>query len=134
MPVHAQWQGRGWGIERQRAYECGRERERERERQGVLASPFICFLPLGSALCILGSARSAVLPEVLTPALRSFFDLPLFYFHRLFPSLSFAAAAKSLQSGMSLCDPIDGSPPGFPVPGIFQARTLEWIAISFSNA
>jgi len=44
-----------------------------------------------------------------------------------------AAAAKSLQSCMTLCDPIDGSPPGFPVPGILQARTLEWVAISFSN-
>ena len=40
-------------------------------------------------------------------------------------------AAKSLQSCSTLCDPIDGSPPGFPVPGIFQARTLEWVAISF---
>ena len=45
-----------------------------------------------------------------------------------------AAAAKSLQSCPTLCDPIDGSPPGSPVPGILQARTLEWIAISFSNA
>jgi len=45
-----------------------------------------------------------------------------------------AAAAKSLQSCPTLCDPIDGSPPGSPVPGIFQARTLEWLAISFSNA
>ena len=45
-----------------------------------------------------------------------------------------AAAAKSLQSCPTLCDPRDGSPPGFPVPGILQARTLEWIAISFSNA
>ena len=45
-----------------------------------------------------------------------------------------AAAAKLLQSGPTLCDPIDGSPPGFPVPGILQARTLEWVAISFSNA
>ena len=45
-----------------------------------------------------------------------------------------AAAAKSLQSCMTLCDPIDGSPPGSPIPGIFQARTLEWVAISFSNA
>ena len=45
-----------------------------------------------------------------------------------------AAAAKSLQSCPTLCDPIDGSPPGFPVPGILQARTLEWVAISFSNA
>ena len=45
-----------------------------------------------------------------------------------------AAAAKSLQSCPTLCDPIDGSPTGSPVPGIFQARTLEWVAISFSNA
>ena len=45
-----------------------------------------------------------------------------------------AAAAKSLQSCPTLCDPIDGSPPGSPVPGIIQARTLEWVAISFSNA
>ena len=45
-----------------------------------------------------------------------------------------AAAAKSLQSCPTLCDPIDGSPPGSPIPGILQARTLEWVAISFSNA
>ena len=45
-----------------------------------------------------------------------------------------AAAAKSLQSCPTLCDPIDGSPPGSPVPGILQARTLEWVAISFSTA
>ena len=45
-----------------------------------------------------------------------------------------AAAANSLQSCLTLCDPIDGSPPGSPVPGILQARTLEWVAISFSNA
>ena len=44
------------------------------------------------------------------------------------------AAAKSLQSCPTLCDPIDGSPPGSPVPGILQARALEWVAISFSNA
>ena len=44
------------------------------------------------------------------------------------------AAAKSLQSCPTLCNPIDGSPPGSPVPGILQARTLEWVAISFSNA
>ena len=51
-------------------------------------------------------------------------------------SLPYAAAtaAKSLQSCLTLCDPIDGSPPGSPVPGILQARTLEWVAISFSNA
>ena len=45
-----------------------------------------------------------------------------------------ATTAKSLQSCVTLCDPIDGSPPGSPVPGILQARTLEWVAISFSNA
>ena len=45
-----------------------------------------------------------------------------------------AAAAKSLQSCPTLCDPIDGSPLGSPIPGILQARTLEWVAISFSNA
>ena len=47
---------------------------------------------------------------------------------------SAAAAAKSLQSCPTLCNPVDGSPPGSPVPGVLQARTLEWVAISFSNA
>ena len=62
---------------------------------------------------------------------------------QLFPGSTFSGgdgvvmqsyAAKSCQSCPTLCDPIDGSPPGSPVPGILQARTLEWIAISFSNA
>ena len=48
--------------------------------------------------------------------------------------VSHAAAAATLRSCPTLCDPIDGSPPGSPVPGILQARTLEWVAISFSNA
>ena len=52
----------------------------------------------------------------------------------LWSSLYAAAAAKSRQSCPTLCDPIDGSPPGSTVPGILQARTLEWVAISFSNA
>ena len=50
------------------------------------------------------------------------------------PTPASAAAAKSLQSCLTLCDPIDGSPPGSPTPGILQVRTLEWVAISFSNA
>ena len=50
------------------------------------------------------------------------------------PHVGAASAAKSLQSCPTLCDPIDGSPPGSPVPGILQARTLEWVAIAFSNA
>ena len=49
-------------------------------------------------------------------------------------TFSLAAAAKSLPSCPTLCDPIDRSPPGSPVPGILQARTLEWVAIAFSNA
>ena len=49
-------------------------------------------------------------------------------------SAAAAAAAKSLQSCLTLCDPIEGSPPGSPIPGILQAKTLEWVAISFSNA
>ena len=54
---------------------------------------------------------------------------------KLEPSyIAAAAAAKSLQSCPTMCDPIDGSPPGSPVPGILQARILEWVAISFSNA
>ena len=49
------------------------------------------------------------------------------------PETAAAAAAKSLQLCPTLCDPIDGSPPGSPILGILQARTLEWVAISFSN-
>ena len=52
----------------------------------------------------------------------------------VFTVVVYGCAAKSRQSCPTLCDPIDGSPPGFPVPGILQARTLEWVAISFSNA
>ena len=48
--------------------------------------------------------------------------------------ICYAAAAKSLQLCPILCDPIDGSPPGSPIPGTLQARTLEWVAVSFSNA
>ena len=52
----------------------------------------------------------------------------------MFHEWQYAAAAKSRQACRSLWDTIDGSPPGSPVPGILQARTLEWVAISFSNA
>ena len=50
------------------------------------------------------------------------------------PTSAAAAAAKSFQSCLTLCDPTDGSLPGFPIPGILQVRTMEWVAISFSNA
>ena len=58
----------------------------------------------------------------------------LFPFSIIEECLEAAAAAKSLQLCPTLCDPIDGSPPGSTIPGILQARTLEWVAISFSNA
>ena len=69
--------------------------------------------------------------ESATPALQAD-SLPLSHWEG--PSNERAAAAKSLQLCPTLCDPIDGSPPGFPVPGILQAKTLKWGAISFSNA
>ena len=59
----------------------------------------------------------------------------IIYFNQLTAAAAAAAAAsKSLQSCLTLCDPLDGSPPGSAVPGILQARTLEWVVISFSNA
>ena len=57
-----------------------------------------------------------------------------FIYMVMFFLVASAAAAKSLQSCPTLCDPIDGSPPGSSIPGILQARILEWVAISFSNA
>ena len=90
-PQHAGGRRRGRGREirggRRRGTEQTHVGESQRER---LAPPFTCFLPPGPAVCKLGSARRAVLPEVLTPVLGPFFDLPLFYFHGLFPSLSFS--------------------------------------------
>ena len=66
------------------------------------------------------------------------FGAPLFCVHSALqfslPLVAAAAAAKPLQSCPTLCDPVDGSPPASPVPGILQARTLEWVAISFSSA
>ena len=67
-------------------------------------------------------------PDLASPALQGD-SLPMSHLPK-----SAAAAAKSLQSCPILCDPIDGSPPGSSVPGILQARILEWVAISFSNA
>ena len=63
-----------------------------------------------------------------------FVSMYLFIPFHILSSYATAATAKSLQSCPTLCDPTDGSPPGSPIPGILQARTLEWVAISFSNA
>ena len=60
--------------------------------------------------------------------------MPLYFDRDCISLFLMAATAKLLQSCPTLCDPIDGSPPGSAVPGILQARTLQWVAISFSNA
>ena len=69
-------------------------------------------------------------------SMRTFFSLQevVSYLFVVNSPLAAVAATKLLQLCPTLCDPIDGSPPGSPVPGILQARTLEWVAISFSNA
>jgi len=66
-------------------------------------------------------------PKPAPPAFRYFLQVSIYKY-------MYTATAESLQSCPTLCDPIDGSPPGSPIPGILQARTLEWVAISFSNA
>ena len=84
----------------------------------------------------MSSSRSAITPSWLSGSWRSFLYSSVYSCHLFLISFaSFAAAAaKSLQSCPTLCDPINGSPPGSPIPGILQARVLEWVAISFSNA
>ena len=88
----------------------------------LINSPTLCQVPLRMIKHIWSSFSSIPCPLSLG-------DICLGAFYS-----SSAAAAKSLQSSPTLCDPIDGSPPGSPVPGILQARILEWVAISFSNA
>ena len=73
-------------------------------------------------------------PSILHTPVSQENSLPIERPDKPFSMVAAAAAAKSLQSCPTLCDLIDGSPPGSPVPGILQARTLEWVAISFSNA
>ena len=88
-------------------------------------------LPFHSSLSCLGEGNGHPLLHHLV----LFNAAPNVFLTAVSQPLSFcAAAAKSLQSGPTLCDLRDSRPPGSPVPGILQARTLEWIAISFSNA
>ena len=97
-----------------------------------------CLFTLSRA----GSFKEGSCPAFSLKKLKFWLDFPTLFGlhifsvqdHRTFSSAATAAAAKSLQSCLTLCGPIDGSPPGSPVPGILQARTLEWVAISFSNA
>ena len=81
----------------------------------------------------MSGSESETTPSWLSQSWRPFLYSFSVCSHHLF-LISFYYAAKSLQSCPTLCGPIDGSPPGSPIPGILQARTLEWVAISFSNA
>ena len=94
---------------------------------GLYIKNMICFVNNGKTA--FQSSSSSVFPRVI-------FNFNKFNILMCFPSwiMVLAAAAKSLQSCPTLCDPIDGSPLGSSVPGILQARILEWVAISFSNA
>ena len=87
---------------------------------------------LNFSFLLLDSCKTMIIYLLDYPSLAYFWpsDIPTYCYTPEFPD----AAAKSLQSCPTLCDPIDGSPPGSPVPGILQARILEWVAISFSKA
>ena len=94
------------------------------------------------SLCLPGFCSSVIYPPNIPKASTlqsSNFHLHcvsevLLYTYFILPHYTAAAAAKSHQSCPTLCDPTDSSPPGSPIPGILQARTLEWVAVSFSNA
>ena len=87
---------------------------------------------MGCPVLLQGVSRTLV--ESVSLALAGGFFITSATWEALRKFINVAAAAKSLQSCPTLCDPIDGSPPGSPVPGILQARILEWVAIFFSNA
>ena len=99
-----------------------------------------CSIPGFPVLHHLLELAHTLIDRVVNAIQPSVLCCPLLLLPSVFPSIrvfslpAAAAAAKSFQSCLTLCDPLDGSPPGSPVPGILQARTLEWVAISFSNA
>ena len=88
---------------------------------------WVSVMPRHCAVCVWVCVLSTSLLSVTSGWSR-------FILYSSYPSLAAAAAAKSLQSCLTLCDPRDSRPPGSPIPGILQARTLEWVAISFSSA
>ena len=85
-----------------------------------------------SSIRVVSSAYLRLLIFLLAILIHPAYDPSSLVFHMMYTAV--AAAAKSLQSCPTLCDPIDGSPPGSTILGILQARTLEWVAISFSTA
>ena len=108
-----EWWSVGWHEIRWQLKSCSSACHKNQLPQ----APQSCLFPLGCSEWLLGRRKSHENRHIVSAF--------LFYL---------AAAAKSLQSCPTLCDPIDRSPPGSAIPGILQARTLEWVAISFSNA
>ena len=98
----------------------------------TLSDPMDCSLPDSS---VHGIFQARVLEWVaIAFSITGTYIYICLYFQQFYYNVPAVAGAKSLQSCPTLCDPIDGSPPGSPIPGILQARTLEWVAISFSDA
>ena len=89
---------------------------------------------LFSSIRVVSSAYLRLLTFLLAILIHPAYDPSSLVFHMMYTAAAAAAAAKSIQSCPTLCDRIDGSPPGSAVPGILQTRTLEWVAISFSNS
>ena len=101
-------------------------------RLGLSGLPISCydyFFRFGKFSAIISSNTFPILFSLSSPS-----GIPIMHILAYSILSHAAAAAMSLQLCPTLCDPMDGSPPGSPVPGILQARTLEWVAISFSNA
>ena len=117
-------------------YGCESWTVEKAERQRIDAFELWCWRRLLRVPWTVRRSNQSILkemnPEYLLEELM--LKLKLQYFGHLMARAAAAAAPKSLQSCPTLCDPIDGSPPGSAVTGILQARTLEWVAISFSNA
>ena len=94
----------------------------------------VCAQATASGLSVLGGAPRWTWASRVCYVLGHLFERALDWRRLIRARFAAAAATKSLQSCPTLCDPIEGSPPGSPVPGILQARALEWVAISFSGA
>ena len=120
--THSRWNTKGW---KQLKVHWAKDQFQ------YWVNELVFHLCLGSDLYQFNSINGSPSMQYLA---RNFHSLGSFSWASVLTGLHATAAAASLQSCLTLCDPIDGSPPGSPVPGILQARTLEWVAISFSNA
>ena len=134
--VHRVWDvGMGWGMMGWRAEDLDSSVQVHYKEGGDSS---LCFLLMEVPWALERASGGNQHPQITRAGFSVHQQIPdnqlktLGFITEGFPEV--AATAKSLQSCLTLCDPIDGSPQGSPVPGILQARTLEWVAISFSNA